>query len=473
LNSSAAVLDRPAKGAQEPRFLSLPLATDEDFGDRAVALADLAGLNLDPWQQLALRSMLRRDATGHFVAFESCLLVPRQCGKSVVLEAFDLAKLYLSPPGTLILHTAHLFPTAVESFRHLLGLVKNTPELWDEVEKVRNAHGEEGIELKNGSRLRFAARTVTGAGRGFSPDVVILDEAFKLPHEALSALMPALSAKPNPQIAYASSTGYPDSEILWSLVERGRRGGDPTLAYLEWSAEPDCDLDDREAWAQANPALGFRLTERKIAAERASMRDDDFGRERLGLWAEAGASGVFVPGSWESCTDPASQIVATPAFGVDVSVDRRTASLGVCGGREDSVLHLETVQNRSGTEWIVPELTRITAENGGFVVIDPASPAGSVIEDLKAAGVRVYTVTAREYAQACGWLYDAVKGAEIRHLGQAELDSSVHDARMRDLAGGFAWDRRKPLSDITPLVAVTLACWGSRTYGGDLAGAVW
>jgi hypothetical protein len=466
--------DTLLRGLQVPRFESLPPANEaDDLGERAVQLAALAGLNLDPWQQRVLRNMLRRDASGLAAAFESVLLVPRQCGKSVVLEAFDLAKLYLSAPNTLILHTAHLFPTAIESFRHLLGLVKNTPELWAEVAKVRNAHGEEGIELHNGSRLRFAARTVTGAGRGFSPDVVILDEAFKLPHEALSALMPALSAKRNPQLVYASSTGYPDSEILWSLVSRGRAGGDPSLCYMEWCASPDADLDDREEWAAANPALGFRLTERKIAAERASMRDEDFARERLGLWAEVGASGAFVPGSWDSCRDPASQIIDVPTFAIDVSPDRLSASIGTCGAREDGRLHLELVRNGRGTDWIVAETARLTAEHGGSVAIDPASPAGSLVDDLKAAGVRVHTLTARDYAQACGWLYDAVKNAEVRQLGDPQLDAAVRDARMRDLAGGFAWDRKKSTADITPLVAVTLACWGYRTYGGDIAGAVW
>jgi hypothetical protein len=88
------------------------------------------------------------------VAFESCLLVPRQNGKSVTLEAFDLAKLFLSPPGTLILHTAHLFPTAVESFRHLLGLVKNTPELWAEV----------GGSATRTAKRASSSRTVRGCG---------------------------------------------------------------------------------------------------------------------------------------------------------------------------------------------------------------------------------------------------------------------------------------------------------------------
>jgi hypothetical protein len=202
-------------------------------------------------------------------------------------------------------------------------------------------------------------------------------------------------------------------------------------------------------------------------------RLEGFGRERCGLWAEEGTDSVFPAGSWANCADQSSQIPGTPMFGISVSVDRTTATIGACGAREDEILHLESVQNRRGTDWIVPEMAGIAARNGGSVVIDPASPAGSLIDDLQAAGVKVWTVQARDYAQACGWLFDAVQNKEVRHLGQPELDSAAAGTRLRTLAGGFAWDLRKPLADITPLVAVTLACWGYRTYGGSLVDSVW
>jgi hypothetical protein len=119
-------------------------------------------------------------------------------------------------------------------------------------------------------------------------------------------------------------------------------------------------------------------------------------------------------------------------------------------------------------------MAEITGRNGGFVILDPASPAGSLVDDLRRAGVLVYTVTARDYAQACGWLYDAVKNAEVRHLGQEELDEAV--AGRPDAGSRRRFRLGSPQarsSDITPLVSATLACWGFRTYGGDLAGSVW
>jgi hypothetical protein len=54
------------------------------------------------------------------------------------------------------------------------------------------------------------------------------------------------------------------------------------LCYLEWSADPGCDLDDREQWAKANPALGRRITLEAIEAERQEFSDEGFSRERWG-----------------------------------------------------------------------------------------------------------------------------------------------------------------------------------------------
>jgi hypothetical protein len=479
---SSALLVEPLVGVQSPRVCSLPPGLPDkagDFGDRAVQLADLAGLRLDPWQQLVLRVMLRRSDGGRWAAFESCLLVPRQNGKSVILEAFDLAKLFLSPPGHLILHTAHLFPTAMESYRHLTGLVRNTPELWSEVARVSKAHGEEGLELQNGSRLRFAARTVTGAGRGFSPDDVVLDEAFKLPHEALSAMLPALSAKPDPQIVYASSTGYPDSEILWSLVERGRASGDASLAFLEWSADPALDLgDEDQLWlgvAQANPALGYRLTERKIAAEMASMRSEDRDRERLGLWADTRFQAVIDMDAWAALEDPESG-PADPygvVFAVDMAFDRSSASIASSSARKDGAQHVEVVDNRPGIGWVVARVAELVDRWApSAVILDAGGPAGALLAALTEAGVETVNPSAREVGQAAGMFYDGVAEATFKHRPDETLDLALKGAKKRRLGDVWTWDRRD-LSDISPLVAVTLALWGHAVHGRSATPNIW
>jgi hypothetical protein len=125
---------------------------------------------LDDWQRHILSVALGERSDGKWAAFEVGLIVGRQNGKGAVLEARELAGLFLFGEQ-LILHSAHEFKTAQEAFRRVLALVQNTPDLERLVSRVRTSHGEEGIELRSGARLRFVARS-TGSGRGFSGDVV-------------------------------------------------------------------------------------------------------------------------------------------------------------------------------------------------------------------------------------------------------------------------------------------------------------
>jgi hypothetical protein len=426
-----------------------------------VELAASAGLDLDPWQRLVLEQSLGEQADGRWSAFEVALIVSRQNGKGSILEARELAGLFLLGER-LILHSAHEFKTAQEGFLRILSLIQNTPELDRRVAKVRTSHGEEGIELRSGQRLRFVARS-RSSGRGFTGDCVILDEAYELDGRAMSALLPTLSARPNPQLWYASSAGMPDSEQLHAVRQRGLAGGGGRLAYMEWSAEATADLDDRAAWAAANPALGIRVSEEFVAMERDAMGPLEFARERLGIWEDTTAGGVFNPGVWEGLADTSSTIVGPLSFAVDMTPDRSTTSIAVAGLREDGLRHVEVVEHRNGSRWAPDRLAELVGRHGGHVLLDPGGPAGGLIPSLAEVGVEVLPVSTRDYAQACGNFYDLVGGGGLRHLGQRELNEGVAGARKRPLGDAWVWNRKHLLIDISPLVAVSLAVFAVTT----------
>jgi hypothetical protein len=424
-------------------------------------------LHLFPWQQFALRKMLGERADGKWAAFEAALIVPRQNGKGAVIEAYELANLFLFD-AQLIIHSAHLFPTAQEAFRRLDGLVDETPSLKRLVHKVSNSHGSEGIELKSGARIRFMARTVSGSGRGFSPDRLVLDEAFKLPPEAVAAMLPALSAQPNPQILYTTSTGYPDSDVLWRLVQRGRSGGDGSLCYLEHSAPPGSDLDDRPAWATGNPSAGYLFDEETIARERATLSDEDFGRERLGLWTDTAGDRLIPGAAWIDSLDLKSQIVSAPMFALDVAPSRAWAAIAAAGLNGAGKSHLEVTgrdgvtDHRPGTDWVVPRLVELRLVFPDMrVVIAAGSAAEALKPAVEAAGIPVDVIGARDVAAACGLFYDHVVTSQIAHLGQPCLDAAVAAAKKRveDGETAWVWGRKRSSADITPLYAATLALW--------------
>jgi hypothetical protein len=450
-------------GSQEPRVSLIPSCVGS-AGDEAVELAEMAGLHLDPWEAYVLRNALGEGGDGKWAAFLVGLVVPRQNGKGAILEARELAGLFLLGER-LIIHSAHEFATSAEHFRRLLYLIEDNPEFSRRVKKVSRSHGEEGVELHGGQRIRFKTRT-KGAGRGFSADLLVLDEAMHLAESSVGAMLPTLSARPNPQVWMTGSAV--DKEIhdhgvaLARVRERGISGEDDSLAYFEWSADADLTdaplvADSPDAWAAANPGLGIRITLDHIAREQRSMDPRTFAVERLGIgdWpnTDGAVEQVIDPYVWAQLEDQASEIAGTPMFAV--------------GWRPDGNLHVETVDRNRGTGWLVSRLEQVLSRHAGQanprVVLDPSSPAGSLITSLEEVGIRVEQVTARQYAQACGAFFDAVDNRELRHLNTPELLAAVRGAVKRPLGEAWAWDRKHSGVDISPLVAATLALREARS----------
>lgn len=451
-------------GVQRPRVVSLPEG-DDSAGIEAVQLAESVGVMLDDWQQFALRSALREREDGKWSAFETALIVARQNGKGEVLGVRALAGLFLFGEQ-LILMSAHEFKTAAESFRRVLAWVDGSDDLRSRVARVRTSHGEEGIELLTGQRLRFVARS-TGSGRGFTGDCVILDEAYRLPEAAVGALLPTLSAVRNPQLWYASSAGHADSDVLRAIRDRGAKGDDPNLCYLEWSADPQLASDDRTGWAQANPALGIRISEEHVEREFAAMPETEFARERLGIWDEAaGADSAMNLDLWQKCFDGTSRALDPVALAVDVSPDGH-GSIAAAGSRPDGLTHVEVIDARPGTQWIAARVVELVNRwSPSCVVLDAGSPAGALLPDLDRHGVRVEKVAGREVAQSAVAFSAAVNQAQLRHIDQPHLNASVAAARRRMVGDLWAFGRRGSFVDISPLVACSLAHWGHAQHVG-------
>jgi hypothetical protein len=185
-------------GEQRPRICHIP-PHDNSTGTEAVEMARAAGIDLDPWEAFVLSESLN-ERDGRWAAFEIGLCVSRQNGKGEFELAREIVGLFLLGE-CLIVHTAHLFETSKEHFRRVQEVIEGTPEFSRRVKKrgIKQSHGEEGIELTRGQRIRFRTRT-KGGGRGLGGDLLVLDEAMELPESVHGALLPILSARPNPQV---------------------------------------------------------------------------------------------------------------------------------------------------------------------------------------------------------------------------------------------------------------------------------
>jgi len=469
----------------EPRFATFPEA-HSSAGREAIGLCEMAGLFLDPWEAFVLEHGLGETENGRWAAFEVGLVVGRQNGKNTILEARELAGLFLLGEK-LIIHSAHQFDTSLEAFKRLLTLIEETPDLDSRVAKVSWSHGQEGITLKNGQRIRFRTRTKGGA-RGFTADCVIMDEAMDLPESFHGALLPTLSAKSvhgNPQVWYAGSAV--DQEVhdygvvLARVRERGLGGDDPSLAYFEWSVgdpapsgqpwTPDRVSEelaaDEASWMAANPGFGIRISAAHIENERRSMDPRTFAVERLGVgdWPRtSGAESIISIELWKSLVDEDSSMMDPVCFAFDVSPMRTTSTVSAAGKRPDGLWHVEIIENRAGTDWIVEKIGDLTEkfESAG-VFCAGSSPAASLIHEFEDRSIAVTPVAGPDEAKACGAFFDDVQQHNLRHLGQHSLTMALRGASNRPVGDAWAWSRKRSTSDITPLVSSTVALWGART----------
>ena len=446
-------------GVRAPRVRNLPAASRaRSLGGQAADFAAACGLELDGWQRDVLVEACRVRPDGRWASFEVGLVVPRQNGKGAVLEALELAALFLWDEQ-LILHSAHQFKTAREAFLRMAARIAVMPDLKQRVLREWRSHGDEGFELRTGARLRYVARS-GGSGRGFTADRIVLDEAYELDAGAMGAILPTLSAVPNPQVWYTSSAPMLTSSQLHMIRERGLTGTDESLCYLEWSAPDDVMSDDRAAWARANPAMGIRIDPESVARERAAMPEAEFRRERLGIAELPSAANIDRPISvedWARAEDASSRPGLVVKFGLAVHPSRQWSALTAASVRADGRVHVEVIGAAAGVAWLLPRAIQVATDWKAPMCVEAGGPSGALLPDLQAAGVEVVALARRDVVAAFGRVSDLAVNDKLRHTGQAQLTAAVHMAERRVSGEQLVWVQHG--ADITPLYAAALAVW--------------
>lgn len=472
---------------------------------QAVEFMAQVGKPLDEWQALMVMDTFGLRDDGYWAAFEAAALVPRQNGKGGYTEAVELAGLFLFG-DQVIMHSAHLFKTAKQSFQRLVDIIEGSDWLTKRVAKIVRARGDEEIQLTKragGGRLLCFSRS-GGAGRGFTGDKTVFDECAYLTIEQYQAATPTLATVPNPQIIYTGTPPdedvgpMPEDAMMPSVRRRGHKGGE-RIALWEWSPPEGYDRSDQRVHAMCNPSLGEAPPARirpwfllqQLENFTAAGRPEKFDTEHLGLWPpDPGEGWAEIPEqAWLDALDPQSAPQGTVAFAIAVSADRNWATVAAAGRRADGLRHVEVIKREQGTAWVVPWLTEIDNDvevRDGLnrlkrwrpcaVVLAPGGPAGSLTAELMSARVDklLRTPTDRQWGQASAAFFDGIAGRvgpdeeprvvrDVRHRGQDELTDAARAGTKRKLGESWAWERYLE-TDIGPLEAATLALWGHATY---------
>ncbi|MDR1790472.1 MAG: hypothetical protein LBR20_02230 [Propionibacteriaceae bacterium] len=474
----------PLLGRQTPR-ISRTLDGNTELGRRVVQLSALAGLDLDLWQQLATKAIATRNPDGRFTHREFAIVCTRQNGKSAILESRILAGLYLWGERDII-YSSHEFRAADVIFRRLCGRIEGCPPLRKQIARIYSSSNDKSIHLKNGQAVRFLSRT-RSAGRAFSADILLLDEAFAITPQMLSALLPiqaARSVKHNTQLVYASSAGLVGSDVLADIRERGRSEHDEdAFGYMEWSIpawyeltpEQQARWADKEAYygdpqnhADSNPAYGLRVSADFLTQTFQSMRNTDldgFGREFLGIWQRPDGTRPIEPVTWEQLANEKPPAPAPPIMAaIDVPPARNSATIVFAYKDPNSEkIYCEIIDRREGTSWVPARMAELKAKwNPRRIYLKADGPAGQLIQPLNAKGLHLTHLSARDYANACANLLAQITAGTVSHNSQPELTEAITNLgqRLSPQSGLFTWTKTDPLIDISPAVAATQAIHG-------------
>ena len=458
-------------GVQIPRIHS-KLNDLPSKGQEMIDFADQVGIQLMDWQKFVAIHAHKVKEDNRWATAEVGLCLSRQNGKSTLMMLRILTGMFVWGEG-LQLASAHRLTTSLETFRQIVALIEQHPELEKEVKKIRWQHGAEEIELF-GNR-RFVVKAANNAARGLSkPESIHMDELREYKDEdAWSSMRYSMMSAKNPQVWVYSSAGDQHSVILNKLRERALASAttnDP-IGWFEWSAEPDAPIllpsgeINWSAFAQANPSLGITIHPDNL---KAIINDppDIVRTEVLAQWVDTINSAIDAQ-KWGLCqTDP---IPLDPDketwFGLDLSPDRKFGALVATqklSGERFNLVLLHTwsndysINDLAVANDIAPYVRKYNVQTVAY----SKRTAQAVASRLVPAGIPITDMDGAIYAESCDRWLGAINSHRLQHGGQDELtQQTLSAAKLPYGDGSWIIGRRASRVAVCAAVASALATY--------------
>lgn len=456
-------------GSQEPSERIAPEYRSTD-GPDAVRVLRAGGTVLDPWQSDILDDWMGRTVSGKWAAPTAGGSVPRQNGKSLLVQGRAEAGMLLL--NETVIYTAHLQKTATETFEEMRTFFESRT-LRRHVAEIKTALGREQIILKSGARIKFLARTRNG-GRGQHGDLLIFDEAQELDETAQGSFIPAISASLNPQTIYVGTPPGPDAvgTVFRALRKRALGGETRKAAWFEFSVPEIGNVKNPARWAATNPALGRRIQYSTIEGEAEQLDPDTFARERLGWWSPVATETLDYAidrKAWDACASEAEKPDGKTAYGVKFAADGSAVCL--CGAviPKDGPARVSLIEQQPtgrGLAWLVDWLNE-RYDRASCVVIDGRNGVDVLVERIRPtwkAKSAVLRPSARDVIASVGLITTAINEHSLTwYKPQQALNESAITSTKRPISGGYGFGG----DDSLPLEACALALWGAKTCKRD------
>ena len=446
-------------GVTKPRLQNVPLKGTSKLDD-VKQLAEILGEPLLPWQEYVLKDMLTVDKDGKFIRKLNLLLISRQNGKTFLARMLILAHLLKWDSKNILIMSSNR-SMALDTFRQVAAALENNDHLKGFVKQIRYANGTESIEMLDGTRLDVVAATRDGS-RGRTADFLYIDELREVSEEGYRAAIPTTRARPNSQTLLTSNAGDAFSVVLNQLRERALENPPKSFGFYEYSAPQYCKITDRAGWAQANPSLGYTITEEAIEEAIATSPIENTRTETLCQWIDS-LSSPWTHGSLEECAD--SELVLTAGaytvFAFDVSPSRRNASLVIGQILPDGRIGVGVAQTWE-SQVSVDEL-KIAADIKGWC--DQYRPRSigydryatqSIAERLANAGQVVQDISGAQFYQACTDLKDALDNKRLVHNSSEVWLQNMNNCAAKTNDSSWRIIKRKSAGDISAAIGTAM-----------------
>lgn len=482
---------RKMTGKTTPRLWTPPLrklTRATSHGYSVCDFADAIGEPFLPWQRWLAIHAMETDASGFYRFRVILVLVGRQNGKSSGKRTISLWRLHVDG-AKLVLGVAQDVSLAREQWQMCIDTIEASPDLSEDLATVRRVNGDEwfkltaeldarGIDpaereigyedddldesltLAGGGRYKIAASN-RKAGRGLSIDELNIDELREQRSwAAWSALSKTTMARPDAQIWCMSNAGDDESVVLNQLREAALSGRDPSIGLFEWSGEDGCELDDWEQIRQANPGLGYTVSEAAIRTALVTDPPNVFRTEVLCMKVDQ-LDGAIDYEAWKTLCDPSGTMDAHRgklAACLDAAPDGQHFTLTVAAKLADGRPRIELVRDWTSTADVRRELAGALAEIKprafGWYPGGPCAEIGSIIRPLatkinKHAGTRGELEIAEDgeikgarVSEACQEFSGLVRARSLVHAGQELLDTHVRGASKLYTGDGWRFTRR-------------------------------
>ena len=413
-----------------------------------------------PWQEHVLKDMLTVDKSGNWIRKTNLLLIARQNGKTHLARMLILAHLLKWDSRNVLIMSSNR-SMALDTFRQVAQVLETNDHLKGFVKQIRYANGTESIEMLDGRRLDVVAATRDGS-RGRTADFLFIDELREINEEGFRAAVPTTRARPNSQTLLTSNAGDAFSVVLNGMRERALENPPKSFGFYEYSAPQYCKITDRQGWAQANPALGFTISEEALEEAVATSPIENTRTELLCQWIDS-LSSPWAHGVLEDTSD--SSLTIPPGgytvFAFDVSPSRRNASLVAGQILPDGRIGVGILQTWE-SQVSVDDL-KIAADIKGWadqyrprqICFDKYATA-SIAERLSNAGCMTQDISGQQFYQACGDLLDGLVNHRVVHNGQANLIQQMNNCAAKVNDSAWRIVKRKSAGDISAPIALAM-----------------